>query len=154
MVSTSSSLRRKTGQGVLCESWPLGVWGQMGQAHDQGLWDTALPLLSCLCSSEDTSGLVFSNSGLGRALALPQVGLEPWYPRMRDKGPHRETRSARVGMAVWRGPETPVGGSVCPSDWEGMACFLFLFGCTRACGILVPQLGIKPGPTAVETWES
>lgn len=26
--------------------------------------DTALPFLSCLCSSEHTSGLLFSNSGL------------------------------------------------------------------------------------------
>ena len=52
------------------------------------------------------------------------------------------------------GPEMPVaGGSVYPSDEEGWLAHIF-FDCTRACGISVPQSGTKPGPTAVETWES
>lgn len=29
---------------------------------------------------------------------------------------------------IWRGPAMPVaGGTVCPSDWEGVACFLFFW---------------------------
>lgn len=101
VVSTSSfSLRRRRLGKEFCVSWPLGVWGQMRQARDQGLRDTALPLLSCLCSSEDTSGLWFSNSRFGTSFASAPSRSGALVPQDEGNRAPQETRSARVRMAV------------------------------------------------------
>ena len=153
MVS-SSSLRWKTEQGVLCESWPLCVWGRMGQAHDQGLRGhcPAFPLVSLLIRTH-LGAVVFQ---LRFVTSFASAPSRPGALVPQDEGDRTpwETRSARVGMA---------SGGALRCLWLEARCVLvtgrgwlafFFFGCTRACGILVPQSGIKPGPTAEETWES
>ena len=73
---------------------------------------------------------------------------------MRETGAHGETRSAHGGVAAWRGLGRLWLEAACILVTRRGGLLTFFFDCTRACVILVPQSGIKPGPTAVETWES